>query len=227
MKIIAFGDIHMAIAEADRIPDIREADLVLLNGDLTNYGGVAEAREVLDGIMRLNPNVLAQFGNMDNPEVNDYLENLNLNLHGQARLLGGEVCLMGVGGSNVTPFATPSEFSEQQLLQFGARAFRQGLDFISLAQPLHQRKIPQILVSHAPPFNTAVDSLPNGTHAGSKAIRSIIEQYQPDLCITGHIYEAKGQDRLGKTPIYNHGMLGLGGWVTIDIEQSQLSIILQ
>lgn len=227
MKIIAFGDIHMAVAEAGRIPGIREADLVLLNGDLTNYGGVAEAREVLEGIMRLNPNVLAQFGNMDHREVNDYLEDLNLNLHGQARLLRGEVCLMGVGGSNVTPFATPSEFPEEELLHFGDRAFRQGLDYISLAQPLHQRKIPQILVCHVPPFNTKVDSLPNGKHVGSKAIRSIIEQYQPDLCITGHIYEAKGQDRLGRTPVYNHGMLGLGGWVTIDIVQSQLSITLQ
>lgn len=38
MKIIAFGDIHMAVAEAGRIPGIKEADLVLLNGDLTNYG---------------------------------------------------------------------------------------------------------------------------------------------------------------------------------------------
>lgn len=227
MKIIAFGDIHMALAEAGRIPGIKEADLVLLNGDLTNYGGVAETREVLDGIMRLNPNVLAQFGNMDNREVNDYLEDLNLNLHGQARLLRGEVCLMGVGGSNITPFATPSEFPEEELRHCGDRAFRQGLDFISLAQPLHQKKIPQILVSHVPPFNTAVDCLPNGKHAGSKAIRSIIEQYQPDLCITGHIYEAKGRDRLGRTAIYNHGMLGLGGWVTIDIEQSQLSISLQ
>jgi len=227
MKIIAFGDIHMAVAEAGRIPGIKEADLVLLNGDLTNYGGAAETRKVLDSIMRLNPNVLAQFGNMDNREVNDYLENLNLNLHGQARLLRGEVCLMGVGGSNFTPFHTPSEFPEKDLLHFGDRAFRQGLDFISLAQPLHHRKIPQVLVSHVPPFDTAVDSLPNGKHVGSKAIRSLIEQYQPDLCITGHIYEAKGQDMLGKTPIYNHGMLGLGGWLIIDIEQSQLHITLQ
>jgi Icc-related predicted phosphoesterase len=62
---------------------------------------------------------------------------------------------------------------------------------------------------------------------GSKAIRAIIEKYQPDLCITGHIHESKGIDSIFGTPIYNHGMLRQGGWVTIDIKQSQLEITLQ
>jgi Icc-related predicted phosphoesterase len=227
MKIIAFGDIHMATAQARKIPGIKEADLVLLNGDLTNYGGAKETRSVLDDIMNINPNVLAQFGNLDGRDVNEYLEKLGINLHGQARLVQGEVCLIGVGGSNFTPFRTPSEFSEKEILHLADRAFRQGLEYISLAQPLHNRKIPMILVSHVPPFNTEVDTLYNGRHVGSKAIRTVIEQYQPDLCITGHIHEAKGKDMILNTPIYNHGMLRQGGWVTIDIIQSQIEITLQ
>lgn len=227
MKIIAFGDIHMATTEAGRIPGIKEADLLLLNGDLTNYGGAKEVKSVLDDIMKINPNVLAQFGNIDSREVNDYLEQLGINLHGQARLVQGEVCLIGIGGSNFTPFNTPSEFPEKDILQLADRAFRQGLEFLSLAQPLHKRKIPQILVSHAPPFNTQIDTLRNGKHVGSKAIRTIIEQYQPDLCISGHIHEAKGKDTIVNTPVYNHGMLRQGGWLSIDIQQSQLKITLQ
>jgi Icc-related predicted phosphoesterase len=227
MKIIAFGDIHMATAETGRIPGIREADLIILNGDLTNYGGTAEVRSVLDDIMKINPNVLAQFGNLDGGDVNDYLEELGINLHGQARLVQGEVCLIGVGGSNFTPFNTPSEFPEKEISNLANKAFQQGLDYIALAQPLHNRKIPQILVSHVPPFNTQVDKLHNGKHVGSKAIRTVIEKYQPDLCITGHIHEAKGKDKILKTPIYNHGMLRQGGWISIDIQQSQLQITLQ
>ena len=226
MKIIAFGDIHMATDVARSIPGIKEADLILLNGDLTNYGGTQETRSVLDDIMRINPNVLAQFGNLDSGKVNEYLEKLAINLHGQARLVQGEVCLIGVGGSNFTPFHTPSEFPEKELLHLADNAFRQGQDFIALAQPLHKRKIPQILISHVPPLNTAVDKLHNGKHVGSKAIRSIIEQYQPDLCIAGHIHEAKGHDMIGKTPVYNHGMLRQGGWIHIDIQQSQLTVTL-
>lgn len=226
MQIIAFGDIHMATAVAAGIPGIKQADLLLLNGDLTNYGGAAEAKKVLDDIMKVNPKVLAQFGNLDKGEVNEYLEKLDINLHGQARLVQGEVCLIGVGGSNYTPFHTPSEIPEKELQHLADHAFRQGLDYISLAQPLHKRKIPTILISHVPPFNTEVDTLHNGKHVGSKAIRTIIEHYQPELCITGHIHEAKGHDMIGKTLIYNHGMLRQGGWLHINIQQSQLTVTL-
>jgi hypothetical protein len=227
MKIIVFGDIHMATAEAGRIPGIKEADLIIMNGDLTNYGGPKETKTVLDDIMKINPNVLAQFGNIDGRDVNDYLEELGINLHGQARLVQREVCLIGIGGSNFTPFHTPSEFPEKEIAQLADRAFRQGQEFISLAEPLLNRKIPRILISHVPPFNTEVDKLYSGKHVGSKAIRSVIELYQPELCITGHIHEAKGTDTILKTPVYNHGMLRQGGWVTIDIRQSQLEITLQ
>jgi hypothetical protein len=227
MKIIVFGDIHMATAEAGRIPGIKEADLIIMNGDLTNYGGPKETKTVLDDIMKINPNVLAQFGNIDRRDVNDYLEKLGINLHGQARLVQREVCLIGIGGSNFTPFHTPSEFPEKEIAQLADRAFRQGQEFISLAEPLLNRKIPRILISHVPPFNTEVDKLYSGKHVGSKAIRSVIELYQPELCITGHIHEAKGTDTILKTPVYNHGMLRQGGWVTIDIRQSQLEITLQ
>lgn len=227
MKIIAFGDIHMATSQAGKISGLKEADLVLLNGDLTNYGGTEETRQVLDNIMKINPMVLAQFGNLDSAEVNDYLEKLGINLHGQARLVQAKVCLIGVGGSNYTPFGTPSEFAEEELLRLAEKGFQQGLEFTTLAEPLHKRKIPQVFISHAPPYNTAVDRLYNGRHVGSRSIRAAIEQYQPDLCICGHIHEAKGSDTIGRTHVYNHGMFRQGGWLTIELRQSQLKTILQ
>lgn len=227
MKIIAFGDVHMATDEARRIPGIREADLVLLTGDLTNYGGKREVKAVLDDILALNPNVLAQFGNLDRMEINDYLENLDLNLHGQARLVQGQVCLVGLGGSNPTPFNTPSEFAEKELMALADKAMAQGRDYKALAEPLHKRHIPLIFVSHAPPYHTGVDRLHNGKHVGSSSVRSIIEQYRPDLCISGHIHEARGRDTILDTPICNPGMLRRGGWVTLHINQSQLEINLQ
>lgn len=227
MKILGFGDIHMATDKALQIPGIAEADLVLLTGDLTNYGSVKDAKIVLDNILKVNSNVLAQFGNLDSPEINDYLEELNINLHNQARLIQGEVCIIGVGGSNYTPFNTPSEYSENELYNLADQALRQGKDFIALAEPLHNREIPMIFISHAPPANTLVDRLRNGKHVGSTGIRRAIEQHQPEICITGHIHEAKGQDKLLKTSIYNPGMLGKGGWVEIDITQTKLEVTLQ
>lgn len=227
MNIIAFSDIHMATSEAANIPGIGEADVVILNGDLTNLGGVREVRRVLDYILALNPKVLAQFGNLDRLEVNGYLEDLGINLHGQARLVDGEVCLVGIGGSNITPFSTPSEFSEKEIFTLTDRALAQGREYITLAEPLYNRRIPLILVSHAPPHNTRVDMLHSGKHVGSTAIRSLIEQHRPDLCITGHIHEGKGMDAIGTTPIYNTGMLKRGGWLTISVNKAQLKVHLQ
>ena len=94
----------MAPEYLDKIPDIEKADLILLNGDLTNYGGIQEVRQVLNHALELNPNILAHFGNLDKPEINTYLEDLGINLHGQARLVGNNVCIIGVGGSNGTTF---------------------------------------------------------------------------------------------------------------------------
>lgn len=226
MRIIAIGDIHMAADAVTRIPEIGSADLVIINGDLTNFGGIEDAKRVLDTVMSANPSVLAQFGNLDKPEVNDYLEGLGINLHNQARLLHHRLCLIGIGGSNKTPFATPSEFSETELAAFIEHAYEQARGYIDLTEPVEKIKIPTIFVSHTPPFGTAVDRLASGTHVGSSAVLSFIEERQPELCICGHIHEAAGTDRIGRTPICNPGMLSEGGWVEITVNDTTVQATL-
>lgn len=226
MKIIAFGDIHMAAYMAGRIPSITEADLVIATGDLTNYGHTKDAKSVLNELLGFNRNLLAMIGNLDNLEINDYLEELGMNLHRQARLLDRKVCLIGIGGSNPTPFGTPAEFSEEKISEMLAEAHEQGQEYISLTTPDKGRNVPVILVSHVPPKGTGVDRLRSGKHVGSGAVRTYIEKYQPDLCITGHIHEARGEDRIGKTHIINPGALIQGGWAEINLFQSTLQATL-
>ncbi|WP_136808081.1 metallophosphoesterase family protein [Desulfosediminicola flagellatus] len=227
MRIIAFGDLHMAVQVCRKIPDISTADMLIATGDLTNYGKKKDAKIVLEELLEINPNLLAIIGNLDKFEINDYLEQLNLNLHGQARLLQSQVCVIGAGGSNITPFGTPSEFSEQEITEILMSGYQQGLDYIALSSPGKLSKIPIILISHAPPHNTAVDRLTNGRHVGSVAVRKFIETYQPDLCITGHIHEGRGEDMIGKTRILNPGMLQYGGWVNIEFNKSTLHATLK
>lgn len=217
----------MAPEYLDKIPDIDKADLVLLNGDLTNYGGVKEVRQVLNHALQVNPNTFAHFGNLDKPEINTYLEDLGINLHGQARLIQDSVCIVGIGGSNVTPFLTPSEFSETEILATAEAAYLQGLEYVALAEPLHKQEIPILFVSHTPPVNTKLDRIHSGKHVGSTAIRTIIEKYQPPLSIVGHIHEAKGEDVINNCPIINPGMLQHGGWISIEVKNSKLYTHLQ
>lgn len=227
MRIIALSDIHMSAANMASIPGICDADLVILNGDLTNYGNRDDAKTILNEVLGFNPRVLAQLGNLDNIEINDYLEDLGMNLHGQARLFQSQVCFFGVGGSNITPFRTPTEFTEDELAALLQQGYQQAKEFIGLAEPLNKKRIPLVLVSHTPPRNTTVDRLRDGSHVGSQAVRDFIEHHDLDLCLTGHIHEAKNSDTIATTPVINPGMVRDGGWVDIQIEHSTLTATLQ
>jgi Icc-related predicted phosphoesterase len=165
--------------------------------------------------MQINANVLALPGNLDEPDVGDYLVELGLSLHGTGRLLDA-IGIFGVGGSNITPFNTPIEFGEEEL----AVLLNSGYDQVKQASNL-------VLVSHAPPFNTKTDLIGSGAHVGSTAVREFIEKIQPVLCITGHIHESRAEDTIGRTRILNPGMIKDGGWIEISIEQGDVTAALK
>ena len=223
MKITALGDIHMATSALSEIDPLAASDLVLVTGDITNFGNRTEAKIVLDEILRYNKNLLCLAGNLDNSDVNDYLDDLGMNLHGQAHLIRREVCIFGVGGSNKTPFGTPWEFAEKEITEIASESYRQAQELIDLAEPIAGHKIPTILVSHAPPYNTNIDRLKNGKHVGSKAIRRFIECHSPDLCLSGHIHEAKGDDNIGRTKVVNLGMLNREGWIHFEVNNNRIT----
>jgi len=64
-----------------------------------------------------------------------------------------------------------------------------------------------ILLSHAPPYGI-VDKTHNGKHIGSKILLKAIKKYQPRIVLCGHIHEAQGEGKIGKTKIYNLGCCG-------------------
>jgi len=63
---LVFGDIHMAFQALERLgPSRREADYVILTGDLTHVGDPPDAFRVIEAVRRFCPNVLALTGNLD------------------------------------------------------------------------------------------------------------------------------------------------------------------
>lgn len=209
---IAFGDVHESMGKAHRIEGIAQASGVLVSGDLTNAGSRARARDLLDELEALNPRIYAQIGNMDTLEVDSWLEEKGMNIHNRMVSLNSQVHLLGLGYSNPTPFSTPSEVEEKQIK-------------IWLDQLIPQAQQAQhlIFMTHTPPYNTKADLLSSGLHAGSKAVRRFVEQVKPEVCITGHIHEARSADQLGPTRIVNPGMLSAGGYVIIRFDGSKLT----
>src|SRR5260370_4653700 len=107
MKIISFGDVHMATRNLERMGEVmRDTELVIVSGDLTNLGGVDDARKVITDVRRACASVLALPGNLDKREVIPFLENEGIALHGKGLVING-IGIFGCGGSNVPPVGIP------------------------------------------------------------------------------------------------------------------------
>jgi Icc-related predicted phosphoesterase len=116
--------------------------------------------------------------------------------------------LVSSGWANRTPWDTYREEDEPDLRQ----RFDAMISQIT-ADPQHT-----IFSLHCPPYNTGLDDAPQLTAemdlkdagrstvpVGSTAVREVIEEYQPALSLHGHIHEARGTKRLGRTLCINPG----------------------
>lgn len=204
MKIVSFGDVHMATRNLARMgAELRDTQLIILSGDLTNFGGAVDARRVIDEVRAACSQVLAVPGNLDQPEVFPFLEAEKIALHGRGLVLEG-IGIFGCGGSNLTPFHTPSEFTEEQIYAALVAGYEQVRD--------HR---PLLMICHTPPLATRCDRIVGGKAVGSSAARRFIEEVKPDVCISGHIHESAGVDTIGPTTVFNAGPFKGGGYVVV------------
>lgn len=206
MKIIAIPDMHGSTKGIDRIAeDLSSADIVLLAGDLTNFGHENDAVRIVDEVRKYANEIYAIPGNCDYGDVNHYLIEQGIGVHGKGVVVDG-VAFVGVGGSLPAPGRTPTEYSEAELQEF--------MDIAIEEVPDH---LPLILMAHQPPLNTKIDRITNGTHVGSRAVRSFIEEHQPLICFSGHIHEGIGIDTIGETKLINPGPFRQGGYAFAEI----------
>jgi Icc-related predicted phosphoesterase len=114
------------------------------------------------------------------------------------------------GYTNMTPWKCPRDIPEDEL---GAK-----IESI-LARVVDKSNC--ILNFHCPPFGTVIDMAPKLTEnlepvlepgggmelapVGSISVRQAIEKYQPLLSLHGHIHEAKGVAKIGRTVCINPG----------------------
>jgi hypothetical protein len=216
MRLVCFGDIHMALRAVERLGrELAEADVAILTGDITNFGDPPDAARVVDAVRRHCPTVLAVTGNLDMPWVIDAFRAEGISLHGEGRRFG-DLGVFGCGGSNVTPMDTPTEFEEHEL-----EATLEAGHAVVADAPC------RLMICHTPPHDTAVDRLVNGTPVGSAAVRRFIERHGPDVAVVGHIHEGRGTDRVGETTVVNPGALRDGGYVVLDYDAGTLSATLR
>ena len=150
------------------------------------------------------------FGNCDTKEVKDYIESLNISLH-EKEIKYLNFTLSGFGGSNISPFGTPSEYTEEEIMR--------GLSKLSYKDT--------ILVTHAPPYGTKLDRIRNGKSIGSTSIRAVIEEKKPLVAVSGHVHESRAIDSIGPTQLLNPGPLKDGYFGVVEIIDNQASVKLE
>ncbi|MGM0417373.1 MAG: metallophosphoesterase family protein [Thermodesulfobacteriota bacterium] len=195
MRVVSFTDIHGRFSVFSKSKKLlKSADVVVLSGDITDFGGQREAEKCIKELGRyFTGQVFAVTGNCDYSSAEIALDKNGINIHNSVVLHNG-FSFAGLKGSLVTPFSTPSEFTEDDYAYF-----------IKNIEAELKKDFPLIFVSHQPPFNCSCDRLSNKTHVGSREIRAFIEKNKPGVCFTGHIHEAVGTDTIGQTVVVNPG----------------------
>ncbi|MDI9394356.1 MAG: metallophosphoesterase [Euryarchaeota archaeon] len=207
MKILAISDPHGDYSKIQKI--IKKAgnfDLVVVVGDITNFGPDEKVNELVE---MFDKPVLAIPGNCDKKSVLKALDNSKaVNMHGKYEQIGN-IRFIGLGGSNPTPFNTPFELSEDEI--------ENVLEEMVCSAENSGECGRIVLLTHAPPYG-ARDELSFG-HVGSKAIQKFLDRV--DLIICGHIHEAKGVEKVGKTVVLNPGEASKGSSALVSIEETE------
>ena len=208
MKILAFADVHGAFGKVATVLDqVPAVDVAIIAGDFTTNGTPADVERALAFWRPRVPQLFAVAGNMDSPAIDETLHRLGVSLDGCSRRVG-TVAFLGCSAAPIS-IGTPYEIPETEI---AARLER------GCAQAQDARR--RVFVPHAPPFG-AVDQSWSSAHAGSRAVRALVERVQPALVLCGHIHEARGQVRWGRSLIVNCGPALRGHYAIVELDENQ------
>lgn len=213
MKILAISDVHSK--ENDNLFDYlnnNEIDLVLVSGDITDFGPLDFVEGFLGRIKDIC-DVVAIPGNCDPTGICSAINNSDAYCLHKNIITYQNTIIFGYGGSNPTPFDTPGEIEDSKI--FGD-IHELIFEYETIANTTNKIKI---LLTHAPPYNTSADLVEGGEHVGSHGVRKIIEDFDIDINICGHIHEARSIDKIGDTIIANPGILENNGAVLINVNE--------
>jgi uncharacterized protein len=218
MRIAAVADLHFTPQNYDRIRDqmnrVRDdADLLVLAGDLTNYGQPQEMESLMNALVRLRLPIVAVLGNHDY-ESNCVPQLMKIMTDEGIKVLDGTAYERdGVGFAGTKGFM--GGFGRGALTAFGEpeiKAFVQsGIDeTLKLERALSQlRTQKRVVVIHYAPVADTVKGEPVEIYPylGSSRLMEVIDRHGTDLVLHGHAHGGapEGKTTAG-TPVYNVAM---------------------
>ena len=218
IRFAAVGDLHCRKTSAGQYRALftqaaEAADVLLLCGDLTDYGLPEEARVLAEELAATRMPVVAVLGNHD-VESDQQTEVCRILTGAGVQLLDGEACeVLGVGIAGVKGFA--GGYGRSALGPWGERAIKQFVqeainEALKLEAALARLRTPRrIAVMHYSPIVDTVRGEPTEIYAflGSSRLADPLMRYPVDWVVHGHAHRGspEGRDANG-TPVYNVAM---------------------
>ncbi len=200
LRILALADVHGHIRPLkSTLEEAGDVDYILVGGDLSSYDGRlgSEVVYVLDEWCKEHGcRAFIVPGNTDGKELSSLSLEAASVIHMRVEMAPPYV-VGGIGGGLGFSFWDVSRLTDDVMASYVddfVRKYGAGL------APYRW-----LLLTHTPPYGTKADILYTGTHAGSKALRSLIESRKPLITVCGHIHESRGIDNIGRTLVVNPG----------------------
>ena len=215
MRIAATADLHFfsprdAVIQEQLGQVQQKADLLVVAGDLTNYGKPPEMKELLNFLVRLRLPVVAVLGNHDY-ESGLEAELMRMMTDEGIKLLDGTAYEHnGVGFAGTKGFA--GGFGRGALTAFGesgVKVFVQGAidEALKLERAMSQLRTSKrvVVVHYAPIADTIQGEAPEiYPYLGSSRLAEVIDRHGADMVLHGHAHHGSPD---GKTtagiPVYN------------------------
>jgi Icc-related predicted phosphoesterase len=216
VRIAAVGDLHYAQALDPSMRDMlvragRDADVLLLCGDLTDHGLPEEAQGLAREIhSSVSIPVIGVLGNHDFESGKQEEIKRILSESGIRMLDGDAIEVAGVGFAGLKGFCggfgkrALGPWGEQIIKDFVREALDEALKLESALARL--RRVPRVAVLHYSPIQETVEGEPPEIFAflGSSRLEEPINRYRCDVVFHGHAHRGRPE---GKTstgiPVYN------------------------
>ena len=215
MRIAATADLHFSPARHNALHDqlsrVREeADVLILAGDLTNYGTTQEMDPLLNVVVRSRIPTIAVLGNHDY-ESNKQGDLIHMMESAGIKVLDGTAYERdGVGFAGTKGFiggfgrGVLTAFGEPEVKVFVQASIDEALKLERAMAQLRTQK--RVVVLHYSPIAATVqgESPEIFPFLGTTRLAEVVDRHGADLVVHGHAHHGQLEGKTtGGTPVYN------------------------
>src|SRR5579863_1603598 len=215
MRIAATADLHFAPPSAtvlrnqlDKVRD--DADLLIVAGDLTNYGRPAEMEPLLNTMVRLRVPIVVVLGNHDY-ESEQQTELMRMMTAEGIKVLDGSAYERdGVGFAGTKGFVggfgrgVLTAFGEPEIKAFVKASIDEALKLErALSQLRTQKRV--VVLHYSPIAGTVLGESPEiFPFLGTSRLAEVVDRHGADLVLHGHAHNGQPEGKTaGGVPVHN------------------------